>query len=343
MDKQPKHIDYNLIARFLAGEATSSEAEFIGNWRQEEDENEKFFNQCQKIFDLDVTDTAAGDVFDTDRAWTKVRSQLENRGPSNTTKVIPLDQGNHFIRNRMYYLSGIAASLIIGMVWLFGLRDKTPESIMVASGPDIETVFLPDSSKVVLAAHSSVEYKNDYGQVTRKVWLEGDAYFDVVRNEQSPFEVILPQARVSVLGTAFLIESKKDQVVVSVETGKVNLAPLHSDTTGLVLVANEKGSLFTDSQQLRKEKPTSMNYMYWANHRLSYRQMPLPEIFDELSGIFGVDFNIEAEGIGNCRLSGVFRDQDIDTILKNMALSTPFEYIISANRITITQASCVTP
>lgn len=50
-------------------------------------------------------------------------------------------------------------------------------------------VTLPDGTQVKLNAESSLSYTHDFGRELRQVNLEGEAYFEVTRNEDKPFVV----------------------------------------------------------------------------------------------------------------------------------------------------------
>ena len=64
-------------------------------------------------------------------------------------------------------------------------------------------VLLPDGSRVWLNADSKLTYPEQFAKYNRNVTLEGEAYFEVARNEARPFIVQSGKQRVEVLGTSF--------------------------------------------------------------------------------------------------------------------------------------------
>ena len=75
-------------------------------------------------------------------------------------------------------------------------------------------VTLPDGTQVKLNAESSLSYTHDFGRELRQVNLEGEAYFEVTRNEDKPFVVHTKYLDIEVLGTSFKVYSYERENVM---------------------------------------------------------------------------------------------------------------------------------
>ncbi len=86
-------------------------------------------------------------------------------------------------------------------------------------------VTLADGSIVWLNAGSSLRYPENFKRTTREVYLSGEAFFEVARDEHKPFIVYTKNLAVRVLGTSFNIQAypERDKEEVTVVTGKVNV------------------------------------------------------------------------------------------------------------------------
>ena len=71
-------------------------------------------------------------------------------------------------------------------------------------------ITLEDHTKVWINAESKIKYPVQFTAGERKVYLEGEAYFDVAEDGRL-FQVITSQGEVTVLGTAFGISSYMDK------------------------------------------------------------------------------------------------------------------------------------
>jgi len=76
-------------------------------------------------------------------------------------------------------------------------------------------IILPDGTTVWLNAASSIRYPTAFSGSERRVEVTGEAYFEVAKNEQMPFQVsINHEAEVQVLGTEFNINGYTDEPMI---------------------------------------------------------------------------------------------------------------------------------
>jgi transmembrane sensor len=76
-------------------------------------------------------------------------------------------------------------------------------------------LMLPDGTRVWLNAASSITYPTAFTAGQRQIQISGEAYFEVAKNEQQPFIVLLPDGgRVEVLGTHFNVNAYADEATV---------------------------------------------------------------------------------------------------------------------------------
>ena len=76
----------------------------------------------------------------------------------------------------------------------------------------------------------------------RHVELDGDAYFEVTRDESHPFTVAAGEGAVKVLGTRFLVSSGLDGTSVDVTEGKVLFSAAGSEE-GVILTKGMSATL----------------------------------------------------------------------------------------------------
>lgn len=130
-----------------------------------------------------------------------------------------------------YRLAGVAAAALviagIGMLWQDGKSPSPAPMLTLQTGNgELKEVILPDSSRIFLNARSAIRYPASFSGRTRTVQLlQGQAYFDVTKQE-APFIVESHEGmQTIVLGTTFTVmaDSVAGHLQVAVKTGKVRV------------------------------------------------------------------------------------------------------------------------
>ncbi|WP_343306740.1 FecR domain-containing protein [Chitinophaga niabensis] len=127
-----------------------------------------------------------------------------------------------------YRLAGVAAvALVMTGIGMLLQEDKDPPMLTLqTSNGELKEVILPDSSRIFLNARSAIRYPASFSGKTRTVQLlQGQAYFDVTKQE-APFIVESREGmQTIVLGTTFTVmtDSIANHFQVAVKTGKVRV------------------------------------------------------------------------------------------------------------------------
>ena len=123
----------------------------------------------------------------------------------------------------------IPIALIIGLFIRINsqvdlLADDGYDEVYVPNGERMQVLF-QDGSKVHLNSGSRIRYPKKFGLSERKVYLEGEAWFEVAKNKNRPFIVDLSYMDIKVLGTTFDVKAypEEEAIFVALETGSIEL------------------------------------------------------------------------------------------------------------------------
>jgi transmembrane sensor len=162
---------------------------------------------------------------------------------------------------------------------------------------------LPDSSQILLNPGASIAYPLTFSDTTRKVFLTGDAFFDIISNPSKPFIVQTAALATRVLGTSFTIteDLKSHQVEVSVATGIVEVIPNEAKSKHhkLLLTANKKATYLIQDDVLIpsivREPKIIQGHSKHVNELKSfhYQETALNKILNDLSKSYGVKIELE--------------------------------------------------
>lgn len=204
------------------------------------------------------------------------------------------------------------------------------------------TIHLPDGSLLWLNESSTVEYPSSFAQKIRKVTLlEGEAYFDVKRNEKCQFIVEAAGTTTRVLGTAFNIKSYHylNHVQVTVSKGEVIVEEPESDQIvkrTKVLLRNDQANIDLTTREIRTLRVNSANSVAWKHGKLLFENEELGDIIITLENKFEVKIVLADESIKKYPVSAEFMATDtLDHILSLLSLANSLEYQIDGNQVTI--------
>lgn len=244
---------------------------------------------------------------------------------------------------KLLFLRSAAAILILGVSgWLayFFLFSAT---IYKTNYGALEQITLPDNSKVVLQANSSLKIgKNWDNQQPREVWLEGEAFFIVEKAQSSNnrFVVHTEQLDVEVLGTAFDVLQRDQRTRVVLNEGKVKVKFNDQQTLLENRITNENDLLpgemieyNAEKANFTKEKVIAKNYSSWTQNKLTFNDIPLKELAIILKDIYGYDVQFEEQQLSEKRITGTIPNQDLDVLLGAVKQIFDLEITKSKNEI----------
>ena len=156
------------------------------------------------------------------------------------------------------------------------------QTITVPAGQRVN-LDLPDGSNVWLNAGTKMQYPVSFMTGKREVILDGEAYFEVVHNEKSPFVVHTSTLDVEVLGTKFNVEAYSARKIfeTSLMEGKVKVKLPHDDKNSVVLVPNQKTTLIDG--RLVVSKIDDYNVYRWKEGLYCFRNKPFADIINNTS------------------------------------------------------------
>lgn len=202
-------------------------------------------------------------------------------------------------------------------------------------------LVLSDGTKIQLNSGSSLRYPIQF--VTGKnriVYLQGEAYFEVAKDKNHPFEVKADQLNIQVLGTKFNVSAYKDDKqshIVLVE-GAVSLSSAVEPGEKSVLRPGFKGAVNNETpDSIFIKKVDIKRYTDWLSGGIVFRDTAFDEIIRTLSRNYNVVIESNYNSLNAKKFTASFNKniEGIDDILESIAEIYPFTYSRSGNKISI--------
>ncbi|UCS91704.1 FecR domain-containing protein [Echinicola marina] len=314
-----------LLSRYSEGKASEAERERLIQWYKNANEQEAD----------EFLDHLAGFIDDMDQSEL---SLLERRLLS---KEVPQALDNSKTKDiKVLPLVKIAAAMIIFLMstfLLFQYIQVDDEKILEYSTKvgEIREIVLPDQSLVVLNSVSVLRIPEEFSADSREVSLDGEAFFDVQRDEARPFTVLTENGvKVSVLGTSFNIKDYSDagQVEVAVASGKVAVGK-GNQLFGRII----KGQQITyDKESNEFFQSNTAHVDSWIDGKIMFSEHSLKEVANILNRTF-VKKLVIGEGVNQSLLiKGSFeKGQGIEGIVDILCILHDLEYDDQEDQIVI--------
>lgn len=248
-----------------------------------------------------------------------------------------INKSNFRLRNLIYKVSKIAAVALffigIPLATIFYGSEKNETVNHLTAKSEIKNILLPDGSQVILNANSSISYSEDFKQ-NRKLKLTGEAFFKVVKNPKSPFVVETSQFKTKVLGTSFNVKAYSNTInTVSVVTGKVEVNSKENLAWKSTLIKNQWISIKKqEAPQLSNDDAKDFNA--WTKNILIFQNSSLRETAITLENQFDVTIVFEKQELEELRITGKFKEENLNNILNSIALVKQLEIqFLTKNKI----------
>ena len=232
-------------------------------------------------------------------------SQHLKKGPR--TDREPVRKGHARISRRTAW--GVLASLaLLCTAWFLGARPLNHEAPLGGQ----YSVALADGSTVILNAGSTLRHARWFGQRSRKVSLEGEAYFDVAKGT-TPFTVTTFNGEVQVLGTRFNVRAwpgdAQPETEVVLEEGRVQLEALAPVSTPIVLEPGQLSRIVgSDPQPSTPILVDPESRMAWRSGGIVFNDRPVGDVLDEVERRFGVSVQVRQASIRSDRITLFLED-----------------------------------
>jgi transmembrane sensor len=324
--------DWNLLAKYMAGETNEKETAVIMTWVEERPENRALLKEIKS--DWNKMDRM-NERFDVDGAWSKLHSRISTTGEP----VIERDFAGKqkYLHTQFLTPVRVAASLLLlallgaTLVIVSGRMQKV--NIETANSEKSRVITLPDGSRVTMNENSKLTYAKHFNRKVREVSLTGEAFFDVSPDKNKPFRIYAGNACVKVLGTSFNVNARKNngQVEVFVSTGIVELSEADNQNNRVLLHSGNIG-LFSN-KQVSSAKAIDENSITWKTGNMTFTNTRLTDVTSLLNDVFDVNIIITEPGIDSTRIIGSYQNDPLDDILEVICIQNHLTIAKSADTI----------
>lgn len=246
--------------------------------------------------------------------------------------------------NRFFIgISKVAAVLILPLLaaalYFYFNQNISNEFLTLTTQKGEQTsVILPDGSKVWLNVDTKLTYPVDFSIGSRNLNLEGEAYFEVEKNTELPFEVTSGRIKTTALGTRFSVSAypSSDQIKSSLIEGSVAVSYLANENTTKTNILKPGRQLVFDKKNLTVTI-NSFNENFelgWKNDQLVFQLTPFNEVVTKLEQWYDVNIEYDYNLFKLETLTVRFEKyESLEKVLQVIGKTNGFNYSIEKNHV----------
>ncbi|MBK7628066.1 MAG: FecR family protein [Bacteroidales bacterium] len=362
----------SLLKKILDGNSTAEEKLQFYDLIQSPD-NERLIKEIlyKQLTEFNEDYSDSGNSQDFDRIYNSILNEIEQK---NRPREKSLSSGKEIklrrkIINTLTIAAISAAAFFLGSLYSRTQVNKSTDIVSVISFSEIKApygsnseILLPDSTKVILNAGSSIRYSSNFNVTNRDLVLVGEALFKVAKNLDIPLNVNAGDINVKAVGTEFNIKAYDDESIIETTLieGKVEISQLLNvdDKSQFIdLIPNQKAIYIKETESFNLEKIRNLDSLdakpvrtlyenilispkvdvsqvvAWTKGRLVIRGESLDNLCIELQRKYDVSIVFSDEKIKKYRFTGVLMDETLEQVLNVIKLTAPIEYSLKGKTV----------
>ena len=328
MESEDKHIDIDLLTRYLAGETSPEEKHRIEEWIALSEENRKELDDMRKIWDK-VGSVPSEFPVDIEKEWKYHKTKIGREKVS---------EKRFSLRPVLKIAASVILIVTLSLTGYFYLKGKTVTTQLA----ETRSVALPDGTMVTLNASSKLHYDRKFNKQYRQVSLEGEAFFQVHKDASKPFIISTGQAEIKVLGTSFNVKAYKSMEVVElvVAEGVVSLYAKNKPDEGIKATAGARAIFNRKSLQISKQPNTDRNFISWKTHIMVFDNDRLDAVMTLIGEVYSKKIEFANPALRDCTLTTRFRSKNLPAVINVLESTLGISIQISGDTLIVSGDGC---
>lgn len=315
-----------MLPLYCCGMLSEEENGSVRKWAEEEPGHMKILQDMLDVcMDMDALEMMAS--VDTEKALRRVKGRI----------------GKNRMETYMKWMRNAAAVMFIpllGAVTYIALNGNDgAEACVEVCNLEFRTnpgmtgkVLLPDGSAVIMNSGSVLRYPSVFvSGENRVVEFEGEAYFDIARDEERTFVVkTSPSERIEVHGTEFNLDAYPGRnSIATLVKGSISFCYIDKNgkNENILMTPNHRLEYNHGNGIISMKETSCKAETAWKDNKILLEKTPMTEILEILSKRYDVDFVVKDASIRNMTFSGgTITMTRLEYLLESLSISSSIKW-----------------
>lgn len=197
-------------------------------------------------------------------------------------------------------------------------------------------ITLSDGTKLWINSGSRAIYPIEFDTKKREIYIEGEVYLDVAKDENKPFIIKTGKMDINVLGTSFNVSSYPDDQIVTIVlvTGSIKIKP--EKQKEIQVLPNHALVFSKQTQAVTLNRVDIYNYISWKDGWLRCDSEEIGSVVSKLSRYYDKKFVFEDQSIKSLHLSGKLDlKENFEEVLRVVSLTAPIKFNVENDKINV--------
>lgn len=348
-----------LMGRSLCGEISANEQRELNTLLQSDPHSNQQYSMLKKLWNKSFTQDDILEEGNYEKTLFKKiinKAEIERQSTNEILKSKPQPFIHQLFSKKFLY--AYAASVALLLVFFITKPEQylkpVEEQIISTQNGSRSKVLLPDGSTVWLNGGSKLYYNYEFSSRRREVRLDGEAFFDVVKQKGRTFIVHAGNIDIKVHGTAFNVkyyEGDKNMEATLLH-GKIEVADhTNKAKASVFLIPNQKIIIpVAEALKTKKSGPLKTYELVnldtnlkererietaWIYNRIEFRGEPFEELARKLERWYNVKIEFEDDEVKELTFNGSFEKETAEQAFKALQKVGTFNFKIEGREIFI--------
>lgn len=289
--------------------------------------DDRGFEGAEKIYKLKQQVALLGKLSPENEAWKRVQPRISAKRAIDWKR---------WLSYAAVFIGAVLLSTAFHFFY-FGNQDNTAEVFASVNSPrgQITSLTLFDGTTVWLNSGSTLKYSNQFGKKQREVSLEGEALFEVKKDQEKLFLLNMGGSQVKVHGTVFNAKNYPAEKEVVLLEGKVEYI---NQGKNVYLKPNDRVVENKTSGEMTVDRVDASTYSSWIGGKIYFENESLEDLSLRLERWYDMEFAFESENIKSYKFTGVInKDKSLDYSLRIIQLTNKVKFRKERDKIIITE------